>query len=148
MLDSYMPTSSSAFLQVFLLQLPQLTVNWTTSVLIIRVTNIYRRFSPLGGAANKIICYLNFIHQCDIDVSSETANQCAKQSKSNHATPLRLDLPFRETRHDYTCFSAIIFTMDGNDANLSHEPHQMRITSHGKMHDFVQFALNHFKVCL
>lgn len=109
MLDLYMPTSSSAFLQVFLLQLPQLTVNWTTSVLIIRVTNIYRHFSPLGGAANKIICYLNFIHQCDIDVSSETANQCAKQSKSNHATPLRLDLPFRETRHDYTCLRHNIY---------------------------------------
>lgn len=29
-----------------------------------------------------------------------------------------------------------------------HELHQMRITSHGKMHDFVEFALDHFKVCL
>jgi|SRR5882762_2262686 hypothetical protein len=33
-----------------------------------------------------------------------------------------------------------------NDANPQLYLHQMRITSHGKMHDFVEFALNHFKV--
>jgi hypothetical protein len=53
-------------------------------------------------------------------------------------------------RHGLLC-SFIIHHMDNvreDDANPLHEPHQMRITSHGKMHDFVEFALNHFKVCL
>jgi hypothetical protein len=36
-------------------------------------------------------------------------------------------------------------TVPENNANSPSEPHQMRITSHGKMHDFVEFALNHFK---
>src|ERR1700691_454801 len=39
-------------------------------------------------------------------------------------------------------------TVPENNANSPSEPHQMRITSHGKMHDFVEFALNHFKVGL
>lgn len=35
-----------------------------------------------------------------------------------------------------------------NNASHSQKLHQMRITNHGKMHHFVEFALNHFKVRL
>lgn len=42
---------------------------------------------------------------------------------------------------------AIIHQMDTRPEEIEEiEPHQIRITSHGKMHAWVEFALNHFKV--